>query len=234
MRLTWFGHSAVRIETGDAVVMIDPFLSGNPTFGGDAMQAAGGATHVVLTHGHDDHIGDTLDICKATGAQLVANFEICMYFGAKGIENVSPGNHGGRIDCGAFDVAFVPAWHSSATIVDGTPVYLGNPAGVVIHPKAQGEPVVLHMGDTDIFNDMALIHEVHKPTVGFVPIGDRFTMGGELAARACRNYFRFDTVVPIHYGTFPIIDPDASKFQAAMAGSQTSVLVPEIGAPFEV
>ncbi len=233
MRMTWFGHSAVRIETGDAVIMIDPFLTDSPTFTGDAMQAASGATHVVLTHGHDDHIGDTVDICKQTGAQLVANFEICMYLGGKGLENVSPGNHGGRIDCGAFDVAFVPAWHSSASIVDGVPVYLGNPAGIVIHPKAAGDPVVLHMGDTDIFNDMALIHEIHQPSFGFVPIGDRFTMGGELAARACRNYFRFDTVVPVHYATFPIIDQDASTFQQAMQGSQTTVLLPEIGVAFE-
>ena len=234
MWATWFGHSAVRLETGDAVIMIDPFLSGNPSFGGDVMEAAKEATHVVLTHGHDDHIGDTVEICKATGAQLVANFEICMYLGTKGIENFSPGNHGGRIDCGAFDVAFVQAWHSSSSIIDGVPQYLGNPAGVVIHPKAAKHPVVLHMGDTDIFSDMKLINEVHKPSIGFVPIGDRFTMGADLAAKACKDYFDFETVVPVHYGTFPIIDQDASKFEAAMEGSDTSVVVPVIGAPFQL
>jgi len=234
MKATWFGHSAVRLETGGAVIMIDPFLSGNPSYGGDAMEAATGATHVVLTHGHDDHIGDTVEICKATGAQLIANFEICMYLGTKGVKNFSPGNHGGRIDCGAFDVAYVPAWHSSSTIIDGVPLYLGNPAGAVIHPKTSGDPVVLHMGDTDIFSDMGLINVVHKPSVGFVPIGDRFTMGGELAAKACRDYFGFKTAIPVHYGTFPIIDPDASRFEKAMEGSGTEVLVPEIGTPFQL
>ncbi|MFN0263830.1 metal-dependent hydrolase [Tepidamorphus sp. 3E244] len=234
MKATWFGHSAVRIETGNAVIIIDPFLSDSSTFEGDPLEAAKGATHVVLTHGHDDHIGDTVSICKETGAQLVANFEICNYLGGKGVENFSPGNHGGRIDCGDFDVAFVQAWHSSSSIVDGTPVYLGNPAGVVILPKASYEPVVLHMGDTDIFSDMKLIADIYKPQVGFVPIGDRFTMGADLAARACRDYFDFKTVIPVHYGTFPIIDQDASKFEKATTGVGAKVLVPKIGEAFDL
>ena len=113
MKLTWFGHSAFRVDIPGAVIMLDPFL-GNPTFTGDHREAYDGATHVVLTHGHDDHIGSTVEICQATGATLIANFEVCVYLAGKGVENYSPGNHGGQIDFGAFSVAFVPAWHSSS------------------------------------------------------------------------------------------------------------------------
>jgi L-ascorbate metabolism protein UlaG (beta-lactamase superfamily) len=112
MKISWFGHSAFRVETGASVVMIDPFLSGNPTWEGAVDEAAAGATHVVLTHGHDDHIGDTVDICKSSGATLIANFEICMHLSGKGVENVSPGNHGGQVQFDDFSLAFVQAWHS--------------------------------------------------------------------------------------------------------------------------
>lgn len=232
MKVTWFGHSAFRVETGSAVIMIDPFLTGNPTFKGDAKQAAKGTTHVVLTHGHDDHTGDTVDICKSTGALLTANFELCMYLNGKGVENINPANHGGNLDLGDFSVAYVPAWHSSSTIVDGRPVYLGNPAGIVIQPKKESGKTLYHMGDTDIFSGMELINEIYQPVIGIVPIGDRFTMGARLAAMACKRYFKFKTVLPCHYGTFPIIDQTADRFVAEMKGQ--NVVVPKAGQPFEV
>ncbi len=225
MRITWFGHSAYRVETGSSVVMIDPFLSGNPTWEGSVEDAANGATHVVLTHGHDDHIGDTLDICKTTGATLVGVAELATYLAKKGVENVSPGNHGGRIHFDDFTVAFVQAWHSSSSRMGDDPVYLGNPAGVVIIPKSG--KTLYHMGDTDIFSDMALINEIYEPKIGIVPIGDRFTMGAELAAMACRKFFEFETVIPCHFGTFPIIDQTPDKFIAEMKGH--NVVVPERG-----
>ena len=226
MKLTWFGHSAFRLEVPGAVVMFDPFIE-NATFKGDVKAAYNGATHVVLTHGHDDHIGSTVEICKATGATLVSNFEVCMFLNGKGVEKLSPMNHGGTVDFGAFTASFVPAWHSSSSMVDGRPVYLGNPAGVVINAK--GEKTFFHMGDTDIFSDMALINEIHQPKIGIVPIGDRFTMGAKLAALACLRYYTFETVIPAHYGTFPIIDQTADNFLAEMKGARTKVLVPERG-----
>ena len=100
--------------------------------------------------------------------------------------------------------------------------------------KFEGGRTLYHMGDTDIFGDMALINELHQPDVGIVPIGDRFTMGGRTAALACRRFFDFATIVPCHYGTFPIIDPDPSKFIAALEGDGNKVRVPEIGVAFEV
>ncbi len=224
MKLHWLGHSAFRIETGSSVVLIDPFLSGNDKFAGSVEDAAKGCTHVVLTHGHDDHVGDTLDICKKTGAKLVAVYELALYLNAKGVENIDPTNPGGTVAQDGFDISYVKAFHSSSTVIDGKPVYLGNPCGVVI--RAEGR-TIYHMGDTEIFGDMALIHEVFAPDVGCVPIGDRFTMGAKTAAMACKRYFDFKTIVPIHYGTFPIIDPDASKFEAEMAGH--NVVVPAVG-----
>ena len=132
MKITYFGHSAFRIEIGKSVLMLDPFLTGNPLFKGNSKDVSRGATHVLLTHGHDDHTGDTVQICKDNGATLVSNFEIAMHYASKGVANYSPGNHGGRIAFNDFDVVFTNAWHSSSTIKDGNPLYLGNPSGFVI------------------------------------------------------------------------------------------------------
>ena len=203
MKLTWYGHSAFRVEAGEARILIDPFLSGNPSWGSGWEEAAEGVTHVLLTHGHNDHVGDAEAILKQTGATLVANFEICMFLVGKGVDQgkINPGNTGGTVDCGGFTVTFVQALHSSSFSGDGGQnTYLGNPLGLVLH-FADGQSLY-HMGDTDIFSDMALINELHRPKVGIVPIGDRFTMGGAVAALACRRFFDFDTVIPAHYATF--------------------------------
>ena len=234
MKLTWFGHSAFALEFADVKILIDPFLSGNPKFGGNVESVSAGCTHVLLTHGHDDHVGDTLDILKATNAQLVANFEICMWMvgqGASG-DKINPGNHGGTVDCGGFTTSFVNALHSSGTTVEGSSVYLGNPLGLIV--KADGEPSVYHMGDTDIFGDMELINELYSPDVGIVPIGDRFTMGAKSAALACRRYFNFKSVIPAHYGTFPIIDQTADAFVAEMAEDAAKVNVLSPGESIDV
>lgn len=233
MKLTWLGHSSFRIETGSSVLLIDPFLTGNGVFEGSGMSvedATAGTTHIALTHGHDDHVGDTVDIAKKTGATVIGVFELAMYLGGKGLENIEPGNPGGTIDCGDFDVSFVKAFHSASTIVDGAPVYLGNPCGVVV--RAKDGPTIYHMGDTEIFGDMELVNEIYAPKIGLVPIGDRFTMGAKTAAMACDRYFKFDTVIPIHYGTFPIIDPTPDKFIAAAKGQ--NVVVPKVGEALEL
>jgi L-ascorbate metabolism protein UlaG (beta-lactamase superfamily) len=226
MKLTWFGHSAFRIEFGAARILIDPFLTGNPTFKGDPKRAAAGCTHVLLTHGHDDHRGDALEICKEEGAQLVGSAEVCDWFDGQGVKNVNPGNHGGAVDCGGFTVSFVNALHSSSTGYK-PPIYLGNPLGLIV--QAAGEPTLYHMGDTGIFGDMALIAELYEPEIGLVPIGDRYTMGARLAAIACKRFFKFRRIVPCHYGTFPILDQTADKFLSEMGADKSKVLVPERG-----
>jgi L-ascorbate metabolism protein UlaG (beta-lactamase superfamily) len=155
-----------------------------------------------------------------------------MWLVSKGLEKLNPMNAGGTTDLGAFTVTLVRADHSSGDITNGMPIYLGNPCGAII--KAKGEPTVYHLGDTDIFSDMALIAEIHEPQIAFVPIGDRFTMGPATAALAVKRFLKVGTVVPCHYGSFPIIEPNADKFLAEMKGEATKVIVPEKGKPFTV
>ena len=230
MKITWYGHSCFKIALADSTILIDPFISGHPGHDIPVDEAAAGVTHVILTHGHDDHVGDTVEICKKTGATLVAIFELAMYLNGQGAEKVDPTNNGGTVSHDGFDVTFVSALHSSSTMIDGKPQYLGNPCGLVIQPK-DGK-CVYHMGDTAVMSDFAYINDLYQPEIGFVPIGDRFTMGSKSAAFACRRFFRFETIIPCHYGTFPIIDQTADKFVAEMSGH--NVVVPEIGGSVEV
>jgi L-ascorbate metabolism protein UlaG (beta-lactamase superfamily) len=224
MKITWFGHSAFRLDFAEKVVLIDPFFTGNPGFEGDRAKILAGTTHVLITHGHGDHIGDALDIAKETGAKVVTNYDLCMYLASKGLENFDPMNTGGTTNQGGFTVTLVRADHSAGLVDAGVAFPLGNPNGVIV--KAPGEPTVYHMGDTDVFGDMGLIAELHQPEVVIVPIGDRFTMGPETAAFAIKRFFKPKAVIPCHYGSFPIVEPNADRFVAAMEGSGIQVIVP--------
>lgn len=223
MKITWYGHSAFRVDLPGAVVLIDPFLSQNPAFKGDLDRVTAGTTHIVLTHGHGDHIGDTVPIAEATGAKVIANADLCGFLGTQGLTRLDPTNTGGTVDQGAFTVTYVNALHSSASLSGGNSQALGNANGVIL--KARGEKALYHMGDTDIFGDMALINEIHRPEIGIVPIGDRFTMGGKVAALACRRFFDFNMVIPCHYGTFPLIDATADLFVSEMGDQASRVKV---------
>ncbi|MCC6948280.1 MAG: metal-dependent hydrolase [Bradyrhizobiaceae bacterium] len=233
MRITWYGHSAFRLDFKDKAVLIDPFFTGNPGFGGDKEAAVKGVSHVLLTHGHSDHTGDVIDIAKKTGAKVVTNFDLCQWLGAQGIEKLDPMNTGGTTDQGGFTVTLVRADHSSAQFIDGVSHALGNPCGIIV--KAAGEPTVYHMGDTDIFSDMGLIAEIHEPQVAMAPIGDRFTMSPKTAALAVKRFFKLKSVIPCHYGSFvPYVEANADKFVAEMQGHATKVIVPEKGKAVEV
>ncbi len=205
------------------MLLIDPFLKGNPTFEASGIPwetATEGVTHVALTHAHEDHVGDAAEVCIARNATLFAVFELAMHLGGEGVKSLEPMNTGGTVASKDFKLSFVKAFHSSS--LNG--VYLGNPCGIVV--TANDGKSVYHMGDTEIFSDMALVDEVYKPAVGIVPIGDRFTMGAKTAALACRTYFNFKTVIPCHYGTFPIIDATADAFVEEMKGADVAVPKP--------
>jgi L-ascorbate metabolism protein UlaG (beta-lactamase superfamily) len=232
MQITWYGHAAFRLDFQGHAVLIDPFFTGNPAFVSDKAAAIKGVSHILLTHGHGDHVGDTLDIAKTNGATVTTNYDLGMWLTSKGLEKFNPMNTGGTTDLGGFTVTLVRADHSSGDVANGTPVYLGSPAGVIV--KAAGEPTVYHMGDTDIFSDMALIAEIHQPKVALVPVGDRFTMNAKTAALAVKRFFQLDAVIPCHYGSFPFVEPNADKFVAEMKGHATKVVVPEKGKPVTV
>jgi L-ascorbate metabolism protein UlaG (beta-lactamase superfamily) len=225
MKITWFGHSAFRLDFADKAVLIDPFFTGNPAFEGDRAKILEGVSHVLLTHGHGDHVGDTLAIAKETGAKVVTNFELCMYLAEEGLQNFDPMNTGGTTDQDSFTVTLVRADHSAGLVEMGVNYPLGSANGIIV--KAPGEPTVYHMGDTDIFGDMGLIAEIHQPEVVIVPIGDRFTMGPEVAALAIQRFFSSaKAVIPCHYASFPPLVPNADRFVAAMEGKGVQVVVP--------
>lgn len=234
MKITWLGHSAFRLDTAKASILMDPFLTDNPGFAGlDLKDATAGVTHILLTHGHGDHVGDTVRLANETGATVLANADLAAWLGSKGVSKIEMGNTGGTVAFDGFTVTFTNALHSSAQITeDGVSHALGNANGLMLH--IDDEPSLLHMGDTDIFSDMKLINELHRPDIGLVPIGDRFTMGGAVAALACQRFFEFQTAIPCHYGSFPIIDHTPEKFVAGMEGTKTKVETPKPGHSLEV
>ncbi|MDO1581869.1 metal-dependent hydrolase [Rhizobium oryzicola] len=229
MKITWLGHAAFRIETAHSKILIDPFLTGNPAFSGqDRKDVADGITHILLTHGHGDHVGDTIALAAETGATVLANADLAAWLGSKGVKKIEMGNTGGTVHLGGFTATFTQALHSSAQISeDGVSHSLGNANGLMLH--FEDEPSLLHMGDTDIFTDMGLINELHQPDIGLVPIGDRFTMGGAVAALACQRFFDFKHAIPCHYGSFPIVDATPEKFVKGMEGLKTKVETPKPG-----
>lgn len=205
LKITYFGHSAFALEAGGTRVLIDPFISGNPLAEQAGIKAAGQrADAIVLTHGHGDHLGDTVPIAKRTGATVYCAFEVHEYLHEHGVTKTEPGNTGGRIDAPWGWVAFTQAFHSSG--FNGR--YMGQPMGAVV---CLGGKTVYHCGDTGLFSDMKLLGEIYRPDLAMVPIGDRFTMGPGLATRAA-EMIAAPLVVPIHYKTFGLLRQDASGF----------------------
>ena len=219
--LTFLGHSAVLIDGGDSRVVVDPFLTDNPAASVDAVDVT--CTHVALTHGHEDHVGDTLAIAGANDATIVAPYEICNWATEEGHGNVSPGGPGGRVGLNGNDwLAFTQAFHSSS--FEGR--YMGQPCGLVLHV---GGRTIYHAGDTAMFSDMKLIGQLYKPDLALLPIGDRFTMGPGHASLAA-DLISAPRVVPIHYNTWPPIEVDVADFKPTSA----EVCVLEPGAVLEV
>lgn len=229
MQLTWLGHSACHLAIAGKSFLIDPFFTGNTKFPGNFETSLDAVDAIIVTHGHADHLGDTERLAKAYDATVIAMFEICAYLGARGVEHTDPMNIGGTIERDGITVTMVNALHSSAIIEDGMPITMGDPAGIVIK---SAEKTVYHAGDTEIFSDMALIQRLHRPEIGLIPIGDRFTMGPETAAVACNEFLNLETVIPIHWGTFDLLTGDPKTFRSLVERGQ--VLIPTPGEPIQL
>jgi L-ascorbate metabolism protein UlaG (beta-lactamase superfamily) len=201
MRITYLGHSAFLLEAGDDAVAIDPFLSGNPVARHSADQID--VQTILLTHAHDDHVGDTVAIAKRTGATVVATFELATFLGTQGIETF-PANHGGTVAFRGGTTKLVPAWHTSSYTSEW--LAPGVPAGHVVR---FGGRTIYFAGDTCLFGDMALIGE-EGLAIAVIPIGDRFTMGPADAVKAAR-LLKAGLIIPCHFNTFPAIAQDAES-----------------------
>jgi L-ascorbate metabolism protein UlaG (beta-lactamase superfamily) len=206
-KLTYIAHSAFMLEDGEQTVLIDPFVTGNPKATHTAGQLS--PTTILLTHAHNDHMGDTVEIARRTGATVIATFEIAEWLSeAQGLANAVGGNHGGTVAFAGGTVKFTPAWHTSSYRAGDQRVAVGVPAGLIVR---FGGKTIYFSGDTALFGDMKLIGE-EGLDVAVLCIGDYFTMGPTDAARAV-EFLNPKVVVPCHYNTFGPIeqDPDAFK-----------------------
>ena len=216
MDIRFLGHAAFELTEGDTRILIDPFLTGNPKAAVSADEVD--PTHIFLTHGHADHIGDTVDIAKRTGAQVVAIVEIANELQEDGVENVSDPNIGGTVEFGNVSVRLTPAWHTSTT-PKGT---VNTPAGLVI---TVGDKTVYHLGDTALFSDLALVKARDQIDVALMCIGGHYTMD-RMDAVAAAQLIGAGQVIPCHYNTFPPIETDAEAFKNDVKGSEVVILDP--------
>lgn len=227
MQITWLGHSGFRIEVEGAVLLIDPWMTGNPMFPADRRaEAVAGVTHVLLTHGHGDHSADAAAICKEKGVPLVGIYDLVAWIGGReGIETVGF-NKGGTVDLGGAKVTMVNACHSSTISGEAGPVAVGSEAGFMIAGEGH---VVYVSGDTDIMADMQWMGELHAPDIGILAAGGHYTMDMTRAAWAARRYFNFKTVIPCHYRTFGALAQDATDLVVGLPGVQ--VVEPQVLEP---
>jgi len=221
MKITYYGHSCFMIEVNGKSLLFDPFITPNPMAAKIDINSLH-PDYIFLTHGHGDHVADAEFIAKKTGAKLISNYEIVSWYEAKGITNNHPMNWGGKRTFDFGTVKMVRADHSSM-LPDGS--YGGNPAGFIFH---FGEHTIYFAGDTDVFGDMKMLGEIHKPDMAFLPIGDNFTMDYKGAALTA-ELMGVKEIVGMHYDTFPYIEISRLEALDYFEQKGLQLLLPAIG-----
>jgi L-ascorbate metabolism protein UlaG (beta-lactamase superfamily) len=202
LAITWLGHSTFLVRTpGGKRLLFDPWLLENPSCP-DALKKPPKVDVILVSHGHADHMGDLVLCARESRAPVVAMFELCEWLARKGVQNVAPMNKGGSQQVAGLTITMTDARHSSGFVDAGQMVYMGEPAGFVI--RLEDGRTIYYAGDTALFGDMQWIGARHRPEIAFLPIGDRFTMDPIDAARAC-ELLSVRQVVPMHWGTFPML-----------------------------
>ena len=225
MKIIWLGHSGFRIEIEDQVLLVDPWLTGNPVFPAERRdEAVKGATHILLTHGHGDHAGNAAELAKETAAPIACIHELSELFGAMdGVEAIGFGK-GGTVALGGVSVSMVNAVHSASIDYTGSGLGVaGSEAGFMI--RGEGRTIYV-TGDTDIMADMGWFGEYYAPDIGILCAGGHYTMDMKAAAWAAKKFFDFRTVIPCHYKTFPLLAQDAEALKAGLPGVE--VIEPEV------
>lgn len=228
MRLTYLGHSCFFVETSSHGIIIDPFLTGNPLAKTKAEDIE--CDFVLVSHGHEDHMGDAVAISKRTGATIVGNYEIAMTCAKQGAKNVHPVNPGGAWHTPFGRVKMTIAHHSSSYQTDSGFSYLGNPCGILI--TADGK-TIYHAGDTALFLDMKLIGELDAIDAALLPAGDCLTMGMDDAVMAA-GFLKAKLAIPMHYNTFDLIKIDPREFAQKAAAANIRAKVMEVGEKIEI
>jgi L-ascorbate metabolism protein UlaG (beta-lactamase superfamily) len=199
---TWLGHATFLMQSpGGKRILFDPWVTGNPT-SPESAKKLGTLDLMLITHGHNDHTGDAVAIARSSNAQVVAPFELGEWLQHKGLKNVTGMNPGGTLNLHGLTITMVQAVHSSSVEEDGKTTYMGLASGYVV--RFEDGLTIYYAGDTAVFGDMRLIAEMYAPSIAFLPIGDLYTMGPEQAAKAC-ELLNVKQVVPMHYGTFPVL-----------------------------
>lgn len=210
-KITWLGHAAFRIDSpGGKIIYIDPFLRGNPKTPA-RFKKVRNADLILVTHGHVDHVGDTISIARTTGARVVAQFELVNLLVSKGLDRRRGigMNKGGTVNFDGISITQVDAVHSSSLMEGDRFLYAGEPTGFVL--KVENGYAIYHTGDTGLFSGMSIIGQLYKVDLALMCIGDFYTMGPREAAVAC-SMIRPAKVVPMHYGTWPVLQGNPADF----------------------